>query len=118
MKALITVATLSAVLTFPAAAQVFKHEDGATYQHIAKCLFEEFGFEEGKHFRKNPVEVGKIQFNEVAIMGDGLGQYRKDIGVCWKAPKAPVQKAQPKQQPLQVNPGPSRSQVIEARSFK
>lgn len=77
---------ISAVLSLaPASAQFFQHDEGVSYEMISKCLSDEFGFDEGRHYRKG--REGKVQFNSYNLQGDSLAKFIPETGRCWKKPE-------------------------------
>lgn len=86
-KILVLAAFAASVTATSTSAQILKHDEGRTYEDIAKCLEEEVGLTD-RHFRKKPGTEGTIQFNRAALQGDGFTDRgsQQAIADCWKNP--------------------------------
>lgn len=99
MKALSKILVATASLAFAASASAqsynFEPESGVSYEMIAKCLFDRFGLEDGRHFRKAPGPATKVQFHKGNLQGDsfvnysdreGAARFHAKASECWKKP--------------------------------
>lgn len=84
-KILVAALFSAALVSNVAAAEYYKHDEGRTYEKIAKCLVDEVGLISGTHFRQNK-QTKEVELNRTSLIGDSMNgpETHAAIAKCWK----------------------------------